>query len=165
MKNRLINLFVSLIVVIMLGAPSIAQTEDEDRSGDQSNATALRPLLKQYCFQCHSGDEANGDVSLDTLAVAGDQLDAESWSSVLDVINSGDMPPEDEPQLTNEHRKQFVDSLNSLLRAASQSKTNDAPMLRRLTRAQYTNSLQSLLGLSVDFGDVLPEDGKSKMGF
>ena len=164
MNNRLSNLSVPLIILLMLGSHSIAQTE-KDRSNERSHANTLRPLLKQYCFECHSGDDANGDVSLDTLAVAGAELDAESWSSVLDVINSGDMPPEDEPQLTNDHRKQLVDALNSILRVAAESKTVDAPMLRRLTRAQYTNTLQSLLGLSVDFGDVLPEDGKSEMGF
>ena len=165
MKMRLLNLLASLIVLMLLGTVSNAQTEREDRSGDDSQTSNLRPLLKQYCFQCHSGEDANGDVSLDTLAEAGSDLNAESWSSVLDVINSGDMPPEDEPQLTNAHRKQLVDSLNSILRVAAESKTTDSPMLRRLTRAQYTNTLQSLLGLSVDFGDVLPEDGKSKMGF
>ena len=164
MNNRPFNLFASLVVLVMFGTLSIAQTKEEDSSID-SSASTLPPLLKQYCFECHSGDEANGDVSLDSLAVAGPNLNAESWSSVLDVINSGDMPPEDEPQLSNDHRKQMVDSLNSILRIAAESKTHDAPMLRRLTRAQYTNTLQALLGLSVDFGDVLPEDGKSEMGF
>lgn len=149
----------------MFSDTSNAQKFGDDSSVDLASPTKIRPLLKRYCFECHSGEESNGDVSLDTLAVQGDQLSGESWSSVLDVINSGDMPPEDEPQLTNEHRKQLVDGLNALLRKASQLRTNDAPVLRRLTRAQYTNSLQSLLGLDVDFGDVLPEDGKSKMGF
>ena len=36
---------------------------------------------------------------------------------------------------------------------------------RRLTRAQYTNTLKDLLGVAVNFGGVLPEDGKSEMGF
>jgi uncharacterized membrane protein len=38
-------------------------------------------------------------------------------------------------------------------------------VMRRLTKRQYTISLNELLGVSVDFGDVLPDDGKSKMGF
>ena len=34
-----------------------------------------------------------------------------------------------------------------------------------MTKSQYTNSLNELLDVDIDFGDVLPNDGKSKMGF
>ena len=37
--------------------------------------------------------------------------------------------------------------------------------MRRLTKVQYSKTLNELLSLSVNFGDVLPDDGKSKMGF
>jgi len=155
MKKQLLKFSIAWGLVLICVCPTVGQTNREN----------LRPLLKQYCFQCHSGEESSGDVRLDTLAVAGADLNAESWASVLDVINSGDMPPEDELQFTDEHREQVVDILSKLLETAAQDQTNDVPVLRRLTRAQYTNTLQSLLGLSVDFGAVLPEDGKSKMGF
>ncbi len=125
----------------------------------------LRPLLKTYCYQCHGEGEDNGDVSLDTLAIEGPKVSAESWVSVRDVINSGDMPPEDELQITEEHRAIIIAALTEIIDTAAQSQVTEEPVLRKLTRDQYTHSLQNLLGMSVDFGEVLPEDGKSEMGF
>ena len=37
--------------------------------------------------------------------------------------------------------------------------------IRRLTVAQYRNSLRDLLGIEEDFTDILPADGVSKDGF
>ena len=128
---------------------------------------AAASILTKYCFACHAGDEANGDVSLDTFDVhmtGGD--DAEAWKSVLDVINSGDMPPEDAPQPSDAQRREVTHWLTSSLElVAEQLNTAPADGVRRLTRAQYTNTLKDLLGVAVNFGDVLPEDGKSQMGF
>src|SRR5262249_28726942 len=36
---------------------------------------------------------------------------------------------------------------------------------RRLTRLEYERTMQDLLGLQIEFGSRLPEDGKSKDGF
>ena len=158
---KTIYFLISLIFVFTIIVPATAQSPDPGSvAGDE-----LRPLLKTYCYQCHGDGEANGDVSLDMLAIEGPEVSAESWVSVRDVINSGDMPPEDELQITDEHRDIILNALTEVIETASQSQVSEEPVLRKLTRAQYTNSLQNLLGMSVDFGDVLPEDGKSEMGF
>lgn len=146
------------------GSRALGQVTEADTT---SEPPAAAQLLTKYCFGCHAGDEANGDVSLDALDVqmtGGD--DAEAWKSVLDVINSGDMPPEDAPHPTDDERRALTDWLTSSLdQIAEQLKTVPADGVRRLTRAQYTNTLKDLLGVAVNFGDVLPEDGKSEMGF
>ncbi len=129
--------------------------------------SAANLLLTKYCFECHAGEEISGDVALDTFDIRmTDGNDAEAWKAVLDVINSGDMPPEDMPQPSDAERRQLTHWLTSSLRqVAEQHKATPSDGVRRLTRAQYTNSLKDLLGVSVNFGDVLPEDGKSEMGF
>ena len=146
------------------GSLAFGQESEDTGAVSPSAATAL---LTKYCFACHAGYESNGDVSIDTFdtqMVGG--KDAEAWKSVLDVINSGDMPPEDAPQPSAEERRQLTHWLtSSLARVAEESKAVPADGVRRLTRAQYTNTLKDLLGVAVNFGDVLPEDGKSEMGF
>ena len=131
------------------------------------SASAATNLLTKYCYECHAGDESNGDVSIDSFDIQMEGgNDAEAWKSVLDVINSGDTPPEDSTQPSDAERRQLTDWLTSSLeRVAEQFKEAPADGVRRLTRAQYTNTLQDLLGVAVNFGDVLPEDGKSEMGF
>lgn len=127
----------------------------------------VKPVMEKYCFECHGADKQKGDVRLDILhwdMINGPH--AESWHTALDMINSGEMPPEDETQLENKERRALVDWMTSNLeKAAIAKQSENKGVMRRLTKAQYTNSLNDLLNVSVNFGDVLPNDGKSKMGF
>ena len=127
----------------------------------------IRPIVKTYCFECHGEDKQKGDMRLDTLhwnMLSG--RDAERWHSALNVINLGEMPPKKKPQLKDEERRELVNWLSSNLKKATLAKQKDNKrVMRRLTKVQYTKSLNELLGVSVNFGDVLPDDGKSKMGF
>ena len=54
---------------------------------------------------------------------------------------------------------------DNLKKAALAKQVDNRSVMRRLTKVRSTNSLTELLGVSVNFGDVLPDDGKSKMGF
>ncbi len=166
-SNSMLTLLVMWLMLFSLpycGLNVYGQTSDDSAV---FSPTAATRLLAKYCYDCHSNGEANGDVSLDTfdIEMAGGK-DAEAWKSVLDVINSGDMPPEDMPQPSDTERRQLTRWLTtSLQRVAQEHEAAPSDGVRRLTRAQYTNTLNDLLGVSVNFGDVLPEDGKSEMGF
>ena len=127
----------------------------------------IRPIVETYCFECHGEEKQKGDMRLDTLhwnMING--RDAERWHSALNVINLGEMPPKKKAQLNDVERRQLVNWLSDNLKKAAIAKQKDnKSVMRRLTKVQYTNSLNELLGVSVNFGDALPDDGKSKMGF
>lgn len=125
------------------------------------------PVLQRSCFPCHGGEDLESDVRLDLLdpdLVAGP--DAESWHVVLDMVNGGDMPPRRAEPLALQDRRLLVAWLTESLAEAARARAGDRRVvLRRLNKAQYTNTLQDLLGIGIDFGRVLPDDGKSEMGF
>ncbi|MEO0793830.1 MAG: DUF1592 domain-containing protein [Verrucomicrobiota bacterium] len=127
----------------------------------------VQPVMSQYCYSCHGPDKQKGNIRLDELdfdMVNGP--DAESWHTALDQINAGEMPPKGKAQPTDEERRLVVDWMTDSLEDAAKARRRVAQhTMRRLTRHQYANSLNELLGLSIDFHDVLPEDGKSEMGF
>lgn len=127
----------------------------------------IEPLLQKHCFKCHGDRRQKGDMQLNVLDPAmSTRADAEGWHAALDVINAGEMPPEDEAQFSDEERRKVVAWMTaSLSAAADRQKGERAVVLRRLTREQYTNSLQDLLGVSINFAQTLPEDGKAKNGF
>ena len=127
----------------------------------------IEPLLAKHCFKCHGDRRQKGDMQLNVLDPAmATRADAEGWHAALDVINAGEMPPEDEEQFSDEERRKVVAWLTeSLAAAADRQKGERTVVLRRLTTEQYTNSLQDLLGVSIDFAQTLPEDGKAKNGF
>lgn len=127
----------------------------------------VQPLLQRYCYRCHGPDKQKGDVRLDTLDPGlGGRADAEAWRAALDMINGAEMPPEDEDQPDDAGRRVLVDWMTASLRdAAARFAGERHTVLRRLTKDQYTNALQDLLAVPIDFGRALPDDGKSKMGF
>ena len=127
----------------------------------------VQPVIENYCYKCHGEEKQKGEMRFDNLdwdMVNG--FDGEKWNLMLNEINLGEMPPDDQDQLSNEERKILVDWISKNLEIATTAKQkNNKTVMRRLTKSQYTNSLNQLLGVNINFGDVLPNDGKSKMGF
>jgi len=152
-----------MAVLTAYGGDAFADEAEQLPSFDKT----IRPLLTQFCSECHGPELQEGDFRLDQLdpdIVHGP--DAEAWDFALDRINAGEMPPEDSPQPNDQQLRQLVGWLTDSLELAKEAQKNmKAVGVRRLTKAQYNYSMQELLGLSIDFGMLLPDDGKSEMGF
>ena len=127
----------------------------------------IQPIIQNYCYKCHGEEKQKGEMRFDNLdwdMING--FDGEKWNLMLNEINLGEMPPEDQDQLTDQERRMLVDWISKNLEIAAEAKQKDNKIvMRRMTKSQYTNSLNELLGIDINFGDVLPNDGKSKMGF
>jgi len=127
----------------------------------------IKPIIENYCYKCHGQEKQKGDMRFDNIdwdMVNG--FDAEKWNMMLNEINLGEMPPSDELQLSKDDRRILVDWITENLDKAAEAKETDSKLvMRRQTKSQYTNSLNELLGVYINFGDLLPDDGKSKMGF
>ena len=60
-------------------------------------------FLKQHCIRCHGSEEQKADRRFDTLPSQIRSLnDLERYQEIVDLLNLGEMPPEDEPQPTAE---------------------------------------------------------------
>ena len=75
------------------------------------------------------------------------------------------MPPEDEPQPSAAERKRVSDWITQALELARSRPTPKNGGARRLTVAQYRNTLRELLLLEDDLAEVLPPDAVSRDGF
>lgn len=156
------------LLMLVAAAAASAQAQDRARTPAAADFTqTVAPLLERYCVRCHGPDKQKGDVRLDTLDPAMPALaDAETWHTALDMLTGGEMPPDDERQPSAAERAAIVDWLSAALRAAADRHADERrPVLRRLTREQYTHSLQDVLGVPIDFGRRLPPDAKAKSGF
>lgn len=133
-----------------------------------SYRTDVQPLLERYCVKCHGPEKVKAELRVDRLdpdLVKGD--DAEHWEEVLNNLNIGDMPPEDEPQPTAAERDIITTWVAKQLRHAAEVKrsTGGRNVLRRLTRYEYNNTLRDLLGIELDYAKDLPPEGAAKEGF
>jgi len=147
---------------------TVMKTEAERNSKEALQyQNQIQPILQTYCYECHGEKKQKGEMRLDQLnwdMVNGP--DAERWHSALNVINLGEMPPKKEKQLSDIERRAVVNWISENLDKAAQVKQKDNQnVIRRLTKTQYTNTLTELLNVDVNFGAILPDDGKSKMGF
>ena len=120
----------------------------------------VRPVLEKHCFVCHGPEKQKGKVRLDQLSadVLHDAVAAETWHDALDVISIGDMPPDDEPPLSQKERDILTGWLRPTLdeAIAARKSTGGNIVLRRLNRVEYQNTMRDLLGLELDFNRDLP---------
>ena len=125
----------------------------------------VRALFQKHCYSCHGIEKPKGKLRIDKLNpdfVKGN--DGDHWRDVLDRLKFGDMPPEKDPALKKEDRELMTAWIAQEHRRAALAK-NQATHFRRLTRREYERTMQDLLGLPIEFGARLPEDGRSKDGF
>ena len=122
----------------------------------------LQPFLQAYCVQCHGPDEQNGQVRFDQVSWTITRNDeAQRWQDVLDVLNSGDMPPEDAKQPDNDELARTLDVLTGALLQARRRLTDHGGeiKMRRLNRREYSATIRDLFGFDVALDDI-PEDGE-----
>ncbi|PAW90042.1 MAG: hypothetical protein B9S33_02015, partial [Pedosphaera sp. Tous-C6FEB] len=107
----------------------------------------VKPLFEAHCIKCHGGEKVKGKVNLKELARAEDFLQKpELLKKLLSVIDSKDMPPEDEPALDEAKRTRLLESLKGFLNRSAAGSKSPAP-LHRLNRYQYNNAVCDLFQL------------------
>ena len=118
-----------------------------------SSAAAFEAFLVKHCVRCHGPKRVKRDLRIDTLSrdfKAG--LDGHLWAEVVERINSGEMPPEDEPQPTEDEIAAVISQLNSLIREGRAARMASRPPVAhyRLSRQEYQNTVYDLLGVRYD---------------
>ncbi len=125
-------------------------------------------LVSEYCVQCHNHKKAKGKINFEGLLERQDAVnDFKDWELAIELLQEGEMPPEDEPQPTSEERQAIVTHLQAWLTASRDALANDpGPVtLRRLTSAEYDYTIQDLTGLSLDLDRLIRSDGVGGEGF
>ncbi|MEM6689377.1 MAG: DUF1587 domain-containing protein, partial [Planctomycetota bacterium] len=117
-------------------------------------------VLREFCFDCHDSVEVEGGVNLEDLNLQMADLEtAETWQKVLNVLNSGEMPPKDYGVLPADQKTELLADLSQQLVVARETlaDTGGVITMRRLNRREYKNTIEALLGVSVEVND-LPDD-------
>lgn len=129
----------------------------------------IRPILEKHCFSCHGPEKQKNDIRFDTLSIdlLEDSAAAETWHDTLDVLTFDEMPPEEEPRLSDEERQALIGWINHEIEAVVKAKksTGGRPVVRRLNRREYQNTMTDLLGIETQYTTSLPPEGLSEDGF
>jgi len=126
-----------------------------------SFSTQARPFLDKYCVSCHGSSKPKADLNLTAFADEASVIRARKlWVRMKDYVESGEMPPEDKDQPTEEEADRFnkwIDATLSKVDCTSQSDPGRVT-IRRLNRAEYNNTVRDLVGVDFHPADDFPSD-------
>ena len=152
-------------LVVLFSATNVSSA----RADDTVYRDRVLPILETRCGHCHGADVQEAEIRFDQLStdLFGNRAAAQKWREALNAINAGEMPPEDEPQLTTDEIATVTTWISSAIEKAiaRQRSTGGRGVLRRLNRMQYQNTMRDLLGLDMDYTRDLPPDAISADGF
>lgn len=121
-----------------------------------NSAHAAEPyeaFLTKYCIHCHGPDHQESELRIDQLSrdfeLGGE---AHRWAEVIERVNAGDMPPEGEPQPTQDEITAVISKLDSLIKEGRAARMAARPPVAhyRLSRKEYQNTVYDLLGVRYD---------------
>ncbi len=142
----------------------VAQAASEAEAAANEYRTVVQPFFVRHCVQCHGEKKQEGNLRIDQLQtdLANPGI-AAHWTEIMDRINSGEMPPKDEPRPKPElvaEVAQWIATQLGEAEAARQAASNEKISFRRLSREEYRNTIRDLLGVNYDVADPtgLPDD-------
>jgi hypothetical protein len=152
-----------LLPILLLPA---FRTADPDLGRDY--AEKVRPVLAKYCLDCHSTGKRKGDLDLERYssldAIRGD---LKPWPMVIENLENGEMPPKKNPQPAAEDRKTITAWVRAMLDAEARARAGDPGrvVVRRLSNAEYNNTVRDLCGVDLQPARDFPADGAAGEGF
>ncbi|MDZ4798569.1 MAG: LamG-like jellyroll fold domain-containing protein [Bryobacteraceae bacterium] len=125
----------------------------------------VQPFLKKNCVTCHNADNPTAGIRVDQLDARLEDRHIRVWEGMRHRLSEGTMPPKGLPQPSAAERQQMVQWIGRALDVARLRPAPKNGTVRRLTVAQYRNTLHELLLLDDDLTEGLPPEAVSKDGF
>ena len=161
------RLLVSLALTPLVLPLAVRAGEFEEKVG---------PIVAKYCHKCHGPEKKKGGLDLARFRTSENVLaEHEIWKTAVQRINLHEMPPKSAPQLGHDEMALVDRWFQSIPKPKSDCSeiANDANLRwykgyvasRRLTHAEYDNTLRDLLGVDLRPARDFPSDGSGGEGF
>ena len=143
-------------IILISGGLAVAVHAWTPVAADEFQETVL-PVLEKYCLDCHDGEAGKPKGGFDlfpfyTLEDA--RGDRKAMLHVRNALHYREMPPEERTKQPDEgERVRVIEWIDEeILRQPSFRGHRDPgpPVMRRMTRLEYNNSVRDLLGLGID---------------
>lgn len=122
-------------------------------------------FLEKHCHVCHDAQNKEGGLDLTSLKLELSQADNFSrWVRIHDRIAAGEMPPRDQERPAAAEVNTVIADLRQSLITADKARQETAgrTLVRRLTRAEYENTVRDLFDMQgIALAGDLPADGSA----
>ncbi len=156
-----------VLLVFTLRDPGSAATDPQAAPPNDYTAI-IQPLVKKYCLDCHSTKLKKGSLDLERFASLEQvRKDVKPWQTLIEMLEAREMPPKSKPQPTAEERKKLIAWTRGFLDAEARARAGDPGRvpLRRLSNAEYNNTIRDLTGVDLQPAREFPADGAAGEGF
>ncbi len=169
------KLFTAIALLLALAsirtvAPAPARESDSvGETIDRRFAETVRPFLESNCLACHDQKTHKGDLDLGvyrTLESVARDLD--QWEAVLEQLQSKAMPPaKAKVHPKDEERRAVVEWIADFRKQEAARNAGDPGPVppRRLSNAEYDNSIRDLTGVDIRPTREFPVDPANEAGF
>src|SRR5947209_8258089 len=120
----------------------------------------IHPLITTYCANCHNPDKQKGDLDLTQFTTPAKAAAAkDTWSSIAERLDSGEMPPPKSKQPSEAERARLLAWIGTFApteldcsdaaRDKAMRQSRGGVMSRRLNRAEYNHTIHDLIDLDL----------------
>jgi cytochrome c553 len=129
----------------------------------------VRPFLETYCLGCHGADKPKGDLDLSVYTTADSVAkDLAQWETVQEQLKSGTMPPAKAKKRPDDVMRQEIVAWIQSVRKHEATRNAGDPgrvLARRLSNAEYDNTIRDLTGADLRPTREFPVDPANEAGF
>src|SRR5215510_471623 len=149
------------VLTLWLGsvAWSVPRAAAPQAPAQSAPSLSEREALDRYCVSCHNDRLKTSSLSLEKIDASSAATSPDIWENVARKLQARSMPPQIARRPDEATYRELQTAIESRLDAAASAKPNPgAPILHRLNRSEYANSIRDLLALDVDVTSLLPPD-------
>jgi hypothetical protein len=154
-----------LICTLVVACSALAGEQDDDATAALARVDAMKayknqvaPFIRSYCTKCHDGNRQRGGVTFQSaIKDPGSPSFRLLWKRAMAQVRTHDMPPEEqEKQPTDAERKAIVEWISRM--KVLSPKDPGLFVIRRLSKAEYGNTLHDLFGVDSNVAQDLPDE-------
>ena len=160
------------VLALLAARPWSAADEPGSPRTDAIDArfrSEVRPFLEAFCIGCHGKDDPEGDLDLASFTSAeAVAKDLPRWELVLEQLEAGSMPPaKAKSKPTGDAKASLIAWIGAVRKAEATRNAGDPGPVpaRRLSNAEYDNTIRDLTGVDLRPTREFPVDPANGAGF
>jgi mono/diheme cytochrome c family protein len=155
-----------VLATVLACCPECTAESDEF---EPAFTSGVLPFLQTYCLDCHQAEEPAAQLDLTRFKTVDDVRGAHAvWKTVLDRVAAGEMPPADaSPRPEDQQAAAVVEWIRALRQHEAAKNAGDpgVVLVRRLSNAEYNNTIRELTGYDLQPTRSFPIDPANEAGF
>jgi hypothetical protein len=167
--NRIASLLV-LLGTLMSPASTGAQRSAPVSAAalEREFAATVRPFVREYCADCHSGPQPEAQLDLTSFAKLSSVLeDFPHWTLLMERLKDQEMPPIEERQPPDDLRRKVIQWVKAVRANELRKHAGDPGLVlaRRLSNSEYNYTIRDLTGVNLEPTKEFPVDPANQSGF